>query len=1182
MKILHTADIHFSREHQVEALASLTTLAETAEREKPAFVTISGDLFDRGAQNSTAGGFPALLAVIQRILDVCPIAAVAGTPTHDLPGCYDALMALGAEHSFVILTAGVPYLLDEGGDVVSVTKDMEIHYSPNLDYKDKPRLLILGCPEPSREWLLAGKEAANARETGEAMKIALRSILLGLGAIRAQHPELPCVMLYHGPVEGASMQNGQVIGAGSITIGREDLAPVGADYYALGDIHLAQQIPGLPAYYPGSAYPVNWGELGQSGFNLVELGLGACDAAVTRVPYPHPRRCKFVVTWPEPAGPEVEGVQAWVCYRATKEQAAQIDTDAMLEAYLATGALPGSRVTVELIPTETVRAAEITEKHRLREKVTVYAEASNFEPPGNRTVDQPVAESVLLKADLLEREATERGAAAGFHFRLRRLRLRGAIGVWKGQRKDEVDYNLDGYDPGLIAMIGVNGSAKSTVIENMHPYPCMLTRDGKLQDHFRLRDSTRELWFCDERTGTEYRALMEIDGANASGVVKYHLFRAATASEETPGAPDSEGVIRGDWEPLTNGRKEDYEQAITGLIGSLPLFLRSAFVSQRPTKNNPDLSDATKGERKAIFRELAGLDYLQAYAESAKARAGAIEGSITTGRGQVTLLERFVAEEPEIAGRIDWSRAEVQNSDAKIEDLTATGKECREKVETLHVLKVEQEQIERDAKAAEQESIGKGDQAEQDRKKIIDFHDAVNRRKIAKENIDYHAQLKEQEGKESERLSKINAERARRSTEYSDALKAHAADVRGLEVQRTRLRTEKARLEQDHAVFLSQYKRLEGEVEKPLTDECPECGAEREHWHKDLNAGREEKQAQFREIGEKIHALGNQIMSKDGEIIEIIDPPAPEPLDLPPADETELTRIRAALGQLDITAAQKVLEAAAQAEAKIAELTARIETLEADARSLNEKAARIRASLDPSIAPAHEEAVKQYEQARADYTTAKEERATAAAKLEAAEKQLAAITKQKCELEELRTSLVSMEAEAAEWRYLETACGPDGIQALELDAMGPGIAEVANRLLSAAYGSRFSIELRTTRMAGKGSKTRQVEDFAIIVLDNELLSEQPIETLSGGESVWIKQAIYAAFSIVRDKTTGIRFLTCFKDECDGALDPESRAKYFQLLEVEHNESGRRHTLIITHSESAQEMIPQRIMMQRTQ
>ena len=994
--------------------------------------------------------------MIQRILEVCPIAAVQGTPTHDLTGCYAALQALKGANPFYMMQPDNPRFL--GG------------------------MLVLGCPEPSREWLLAGKEGANAEETANLLRDGMRSILLGLGAIRANHPELPCVMLYHGVVEGASIQNGQVIGAGEITIGREDLALVGADYYALGHIHLAQQIPGLNAYYSGSAYPVSWGELGQNGFNLVEFGEGRHEGKlltlVKCIPFPHPRRVKFSLPWPEPAG-DVAGVQAWICYKATKENAAKIDTAALLEAYMEQGALPGSRVTVELIPTETVRAPEITEKHRLREKILVYAEASASE---KTSFIPDLHTSVLDKADQLEREAEERGTTAGMHVRIRRLRLRGAVGIWKGLRQDEIDIDLDRYSPGLIALVGVNGSGKSTLIENMHPYTCMLTRDGKLQDHFRLRDSMRELWFTDERTGAEYRALMEIDGANTSGSVKYHLFR--------------------DGEPLTNGRKEDYEQAIERMVGSLPLFLRSAFVSQRATKSNPDLSDATKGEKKAIFRELAGLDYIQAYSESAKARAGQLESQVTTGRAQAEILERIVTEEPIVHLEIEHEQLRVFALDRNIEEIQIDGKQLREKVDALAALVTEQNTLGRDIDSAANDAQMKLGQIETARTKIENFQSALNLREVTQENVDYHAHLKEQEGAENERLSKVNAERSRISAEYGNALKTHAADVKGFEIQRTRLRTEKARMEGDHKVLLSQSERLKGEIEKPLTDECPLCGAEKEHQKKDLNAGREEKQTQFRNLAEKIHTLGNQIMVKEGEILAIKDPSAPIDPPLPPADETELKRIRAALAEIDIAKNRTSLETAAKAEQEITTLQAQITTLEVDAAALSEKAEQLRARLDPEIRTAHDQAAHSYEEARAAYTAAKEERATAAAKLEAAQKQLAAIEKQKCELDELKGSLAKIEAEAAEWRYLETACGPDGIQALELDAMGPGISEVANRLLSAAYGSRFSIEFRTTRIAGKGSKTKQVEDFAIYVLDNELLTEQPIEnTIRRGKRV---------------------------------------------------------------------------------
>lgn len=1125
-KLIALADVHFSKENQDLAIASLECALDVGKRERIDAWAFAGDLFDRSVANSAASGFPRLVNVIQRMLEIAPILSIEGTVTHDVPGAYSVLCKLQAEHRFINLRP------DDAQVVAGI--------------------LFFGMPEADKEWLLAGEQNLSADESNRKLTESIRSILLSFGALRAAQPELPAVLLFHGSVKGSTLQNRTVTTDG---LGREDLQLAGVDYVALGHIHLEQKIDGLEAYYPGPAYHTDWGHLGSCGCNLVTLEGPGLPPKVERIPFPHPRRVKFSLSWPEPAGDEIAGVQAWVCYRATKEEAAKIDTAAILEAYIDQGALPGSRVTVELIATETVRAAEITEKHRLREKVQIYAEASSL----------VVSESILLKADQLEREAEERGSTAGMHFRLRRMRLRGAVGIWKGQRQDEIDIDLDEYDPGLIALVGVNGAGKSTLIENMHPYTCMLTRDGKLQDHFRLRDSVRELWFTDERTGTEYRALMEIDGANASGSVKYHLFKNG--------------------EPMTNGRKEDYEEAIIRMVGSLPLFLRSAFVSQHATKSNPDLCDATKGEKKAIFRELAGLDYIQAYSENAKARAGQLESQVTTGRAQAEILERILEEEPSIESVIAYANNDIEAADVKLADLTTQGKALREKVDTLAALVAEQDAFEKEAAENERVANTKLFQAGAAEEKIETFQSSLDLRETAQENVDYHAHLKEGEGAENARLSDVNKERLRLGNLYTDAIKAHRDHATKLQSSKAKLGTAQASLYGDRKVLQTKIDHAETEIAAKLTDLCPTCGQKLpEAKLEELKKARTAKLViidDWKHHGAKLDReladLMRQLKEAEANIVALLEPEKPA---LPPADETELKRIRAALAEIDIAKNKATLETAAKAEQEIATLKAQIATLEADAIALSEKAEQLRVKLDPAIKPAHVLAQTQYEEARTAYTVAKEERATAAAKLEAAQKQLAAIEKQKRELDELRSSLAKIEIETAEWHYLSEACGPDGIQALELDAMGPGISEVANHLLSAAYGSRFSIEFRTTRIAGKGSKIKQVEDFAIIVLDNELLTEQPIETLSGGESVWIKYALYSAFAIIRDRSTGLRFLTVFRDEADGALDPESRQHYFAMLEAAHNESGTRHTIIVTHSAEIQEMIMQKIAMVR--
>jgi len=152
---------------------------------------------------------------------------------------------------------------------------------------------------------------------------------------------------------------------------------------------------------------------------------------------------------------------------------------------------------------------------------------------------------VLEKADGLEEAARESGETPdGLHIRLKKLVLRGAIGILKGTGKNQVEIDLEEYEPGLIALVGVNGAGKTTLIENMHPYPQMLTRSGKLQDHFCLKDSFRDLYFIDEKTGAGYRAFMQIDGANKTGSVEYFLYKNGT--------------------PVTNGRKESYENETAG------------------------------------------------------------------------------------------------------------------------------------------------------------------------------------------------------------------------------------------------------------------------------------------------------------------------------------------------------------------------------------------------------------------------------------------------------------------------------------------------------------------------------------------------------------------------------------------------------------------------------------------
>ena len=321
---------------------------------------------------------------------------------------------------------------------------------------------------------LVGKEAA-----AEAAARALQNLFLGLAAKRQQHSDLPCIVLYHGRVRGATFSNGQLSDDG---IARDVLTSVDADYYALGDIHEPQEIQGYPhARYPGSLYPCNWGEEHRPAWNLVQILPSAIQnydnsqddlfsdkevhgytTAIKRMYLPLPQQLKIRHTQGEDfhPDPQISGRKVWLEITCDRDHV--VDTEWYLAELTSAGAVEGSRVTLNIRSSETVRAAEITEKTKLRDKVQLWAEAS----------EETIAERILDKADDLEEEAKRSGVVtSSASIRLKKLILRGAIGVWKGQRKEEIVLDLDKLDQGLIALVGINGAGKTTLIENLHPWP---------------------------------------------------------------------------------------------------------------------------------------------------------------------------------------------------------------------------------------------------------------------------------------------------------------------------------------------------------------------------------------------------------------------------------------------------------------------------------------------------------------------------------------------------------------------------------------------------------------------------------------------------------------------------------------------------------------------------------------
>jgi exonuclease SbcC len=128
----------------------------------------------------------------------------------------------------------------------------------------------------------------------------------------------------------------------------------------------------------------------------------------------------------------------------------------------------------------------------------------------------------------------------------------------------------------------------------------------------------------------------------------------------------------------------------------------------------------------------------------------------------------------------------------------------------------------------------------------------------------------------------------------------------------------------------------------------------------------------------------------------------------------------------------------------------------------------------------------------------------------------------------------------------------DGLIALSIDDSGPTLSSLANDLLLACYGPRFTVSLKTLVETAKGEAR---EGFDIVVHDAESGEAKSVTQMSAGERVWINESLTRAIALYLAQNAGRRYETLFSDEADGPLDPE-RKRMFMAMKREVLRIGR--------------------------
>lgn len=228
MKFIHIADIHGNRERKDETVKVIEEIIDYCKNNKVDTVLFCGDFWDSIITNTLASGFSELVQKMHELIKEVKVIMIYGTPSHEPDGSLDVFKELGA-------------------DVFS-----EISFKEYNDYS------IIAIPEP-RLGLLKGSSLEEKAKTFHKSLKSIKNI-----------SDKPLIIMYHGDVEGAVLQNNMTIPKNDFALSKEELKSFNADYIACGHIHKPQMIMDN-CYYSGSACPKDFGETHDAIFKVVEI-----------------------------------------------------------------------------------------------------------------------------------------------------------------------------------------------------------------------------------------------------------------------------------------------------------------------------------------------------------------------------------------------------------------------------------------------------------------------------------------------------------------------------------------------------------------------------------------------------------------------------------------------------------------------------------------------------------------------------------------------------------------------------------------------------------------------------------------------------------------------------------------------------------------------------------------------
>ena len=373
IRVAQFSDRHYSSKNLTEADRCFSYAVDRAIALKVNAAVISGDATDH-ALDVHAPAVERLARNVRRLADHCPVLMLQGTYSHEPPGTLSIFRLLGGRY---------PVHVADRIEQVGLTPEGRWTESNNWCFDTLPdnlRVLFSCVPTLNKAAVAA---AAGAAAAAEAVGEQLGTLLRGFAPINqaARAVGVPTIGLSHGTVYGCLTEHGVPMAGFDHEFTTGTLFGAQAQAFMIGHIHRHQgwESEGRLIAYPGSIGRFHYGEEGQKGFLLWEIG--AATARFTLEPTPA-RRTVDICFEGKPdldaigaavTQQGIDGAFVRVRWTVPDEDRHEVDRNAIERLLTAAAEV---KLEGRIVPVVRTRAAGISRTSTIAEKVQAWARAT--------------------------------------------------------------------------------------------------------------------------------------------------------------------------------------------------------------------------------------------------------------------------------------------------------------------------------------------------------------------------------------------------------------------------------------------------------------------------------------------------------------------------------------------------------------------------------------------------------------------------------------------------------------------------------------------------------------------------------------------------------------------------------------------------------------------------------------